>query len=312
MNMKKALPLIAIAALLPASCSKPVPVAQVEVNPPLAQLPFSQIQTVRLTWTPSGSIGDEKPTVFVHVLDAKQKVARTFDHPFPQRWREGAPVSYDLKLYQSAMAQPLAPGKYQVTLGLYGKNGKRWPLSGLGDAVGRDEYNAFQVQVPNADSRPRFAFSPNWMDVEPGGDRQVLARRWLVDRGAIRLVDQHAPGTVWMVVQIPPASLPDYRVVLDEGASAPSVMIRGNCGCPDTSITGSGLHEVELNLDAPAPGDFCHLLLSASFSLEPLNPTGKRRSASLENIAWEPGGKKAPEQPAGTGAATTATPTSPQ
>jgi len=229
MNMKKALPLIAIAALLPASCSKPVPVAQVEVNPPLAQLPFSQIQTVRLTWTPSGSIGDEKPTVFVHVLDAKQKVARTFDHPFPQRWREGAPVSYDLKLYQSAMAQPLAPGKYQVTLGLYGKNGKRWPLSGLGDAVGRDEYNAFQVQVPNADSRPRFAFSPNWMDVEPGGDRQVLARRWLVDRGAIRLVDQHAPGTVWMVVQIPPASLPDYRVVLDEGASAPSVMIRGNC-----------------------------------------------------------------------------------
>jgi hypothetical protein len=312
MNMKKALPLIAIAALLPASCSKPVPVAQVEVNPPLVQLPFSQVQTVHLTWTPSGSIGDEKPTVFVHLLDAKQKVARTFDHPFPQRWREGAPVSYDLKLYQSAMAQPLAPGKYQVTLGLYGKNGKRWPLSGLGDPVGRDEYNAFQVQVPNADSRPRFAFSPNWMDAEPGGDRQVLARRWLVDRGAIRLVDQHAPGTVWMVVQIPPTSLSDYRVVLDEGANAPSVMIRGNCGCPDTSITGSGLHEVELNLDAPAPGDFCHLLLSASFSLEPLSPTGKRRSASLENIAWEPGGKKAPEQPAGTGAATTATPTSPQ
>lgn len=312
MNMKKALPLIAIAALLPASCSKPAPVAQVEVNPPLLQLPFSQVQTVHLTWTPSGPIGDEKPTVFVHLLDSKQKVERTFDHPFPQRWREGAPVSYDLKLYQSALAQPLAPGKYQVTLGLYGKNGKRWPLSGLGDPVGRDEYKAFQVQVPNADSHPRFVFSPNWMDVEPGGDRQVVARRWLVDRGTIRLVDQRAPGTVWMVVQIPPTSLTDYRMVLDEGASTPSVTIRGSCGCPETSITGPGLHEVELSLDAPAPGDFCNLVLSVSFSLEPLNPAGKRRSASLENIAWELGGKKAPEQPAGSGAATTATPTSPQ
>src|SRR3954464_6694623 len=91
MNMKKALPLIAIAALLPASCGKPVPVAQVEIDPRLVQLPFSQVQTVHLTWTPSGSIGDEKPTVFVHLLGSKQKVERTFDHHLPQRWRGGAP-----------------------------------------------------------------------------------------------------------------------------------------------------------------------------------------------------------------------------
>jgi hypothetical protein len=311
MNMKKALPLIAITALGLSACGKPVPVAQVEVNPRQTQLPFSQVQTVHLTWTPSASIGDEKPTVFVHLLGPGQKVVRTFDHPFPERWREGAPVSYDLKIYQSAMAQPLAPGKYQVTLGLYGKNGKRWPLNGLGDSVGRDEYNAFEVQVPNSDSRPRFVFSPNWMEVEPGGDRQVVARRWMVDRGAIRLVDQHAPGTVWMVVQIPPANPPDYRMVLDPAATTPSVTIHGNCGSPETSITGPGLHEVELSLDAPAPEDFCHFLLSASFSLEPLTPAGKKRSASLENIAWIPGGRKAPDQPAAAGSDATS-PTSPQ
>src|SRR3954451_2206998 len=155
MNMKKALPLIATAALGLAACGKPVPVAQVKINPRQTQLPFSQVQTVHLTWTPSASIGDEKPTVFVHLLDSKQKVARTFDHPFPERWREGAPVSYDLKLYQSAMAQPLAPGKYQVTLGLYGKHANPWPLNGLGDSVGRAEYNAFEVQSPNSDPPPR-------------------------------------------------------------------------------------------------------------------------------------------------------------
>jgi hypothetical protein len=312
MKIPKALSLIAITALGLAACGKPAPpVAQVEVNPRELQLPFSQVQTVHLTWTPSAAIGDEKPTVFVHLLDSKKKVERTFDHPLPERWREGAPVSYDLKLYQSAMAPPLTPGKYQVTLGLYGKGGKRWPLAGLGESVGRDEYDAFQVQVPNSDPHPRFVFTPNWMDPETGGDRQVLARRWMVDRGSIRLVDQHAPGAVWMAVQIPPTNSPGYRMVLGEGAGTPSVLIRGNCGCPETSITGPGLHEVELNLDAPPPGDFCHLLLSASFSLEPLDPTGKRRSASLENLAWLPGGRKAPDQPAGA-ESSAASPTSPQ
>src|SRR3954462_15735207 len=106
MNMKKALPLIAIAALLPASCGKPVPVAQVEIDPRLVQLPFSQVQTVHLTWTPSGSIGDERPTVFAPVLGAKRKVEPTSGPPFPQRWREGAPVSSGPTLYPSAMAPP--------------------------------------------------------------------------------------------------------------------------------------------------------------------------------------------------------------
>jgi hypothetical protein len=312
MKKKKALPLIAIvlsvATLWLAACGKETPVARVVVAPGQVQLPYSQLQTVHLTWTPSAAVADGKPTVFVHLLDDKKQVSRTFDHAFPAPWREGSPVSYDLKLYQSAMAEPLSPGKYQVTLGLYGKDGKRWPLDGLGEPVGRDEYNAFQVQVPNANPHPRFAFSPNWMDVEAGGDRQVLARRWLVNRGAIRLVDQGAPGAVWMVVQIPPTNLTDYKVILDEGASAPSVTIQGNCGCPDTNLSGPGLHEVEVSLDAPPAGDFCHLLLSANFALEPLTATGTKRSASLENIAWVPGaGRKAQSQQP---AADSSTPTS--
>ncbi len=294
MKTKKALPLIAITALGLAGCGKETPVARVEVTPRQVQLPYSQLRIVHLNWTPATAIGDERPTVFVHLLDAKGKVARTFDHAFPERWREGVPVSYDVKLYQSALAEPLAPGKYRVSLGLYGKNAKRWPLDGLGEPLARDEYNAFEVQVPNSNPQPRFAFSPNWMAVEPGGDRQVLARRWLVDRAAIRLVDQNAPGAVWMVIQIPPTNLPDYRVLLDEGASTPSVLIRGNCGGTETNITGPGLHEVQVNVDAPPAGDFCHLLLSANYSLEPLTASGKKRSASLENIAWIPGGQQPP------------------
>jgi len=304
MKMKKILPLIAIAgaalsAFGIAGCGKKTPVARVEVDPHQVTLPFSQIHTVHFTWTPAAALGEERPTVFVHLLDGKGKVARTFDHAFPQRWSEGAPVAYDLKLYQSALAPPLSPGRYRVTMGLYGKDGKRWPLEGLGEPVGRDEYNALEVEVPGSNPSPRFAFAPTWMDVEAGGDRQVLARRWLVDRGAIRLVDQRDAGSVWMVLQIPPLNVPDYKLILDEGASTPGVLIRGNCGGTETNVTGPGLHEVEVNVEAPAPGDFCHLLLTSNFSLEPLTPAGRKRSASLENIAWRPGGGRPQGQPAG-------------
>jgi hypothetical protein len=299
--------LAALAAFALAGCAKKTPVGRVEIEPRLVTLPFSQVRTVRVTWTPSAAIGDEQPTVFVHLVDGKRKVLRTFDHPFPGRWREGEPVTDDLRLYQSALAEPLPPGKYQVTLGLYGKGGRRWPLDGLGDSVSRDEYKAFQVEVPNRNPSPRFAFAPTWMDVEPGGDRQVLARRWLLNRAAFRLVDQHEPGTVWMVLQIPQNTLSDYKMILDEGAGTPSVLIRGNCGGTETSVTGPGLHEVEINVDAPPAGDFCHFILSANFALQPLIPTVKARSVSLENVAWIPGGGgRTVPGPAG------ATPTSPQ
>jgi hypothetical protein len=306
---------LAIAALGLAACGKETPVARVEINPRQVPLQFSQLQMVHLTWTPTAALGAEKPTVFVHLLDRKKKVDRTFDHAFPERWQEGKPVSYDLKLYQSALAVPLAPGEYQVTLGLYGKDGKRWPLEGLGEPVGRDEYKAIQVTVPNDNPHPRFAFSPNWMATEAGGDRQVLARRWLVDRASIRLVDQREPGAIWMILQIPPTTLKDYEILLDENASTPSVLIHGSCGSPDTNISGPGLHEVLLNMDAPPAGDFCHLMLSANFSLRPLTAKGTKRSVSLENIAWIPVAVKAQGQaPAGGGstAASPSSPTSPQ
>lgn len=296
----------ALAALSVLGCAKKTPVGKVEVEPRLVTLPFSQVRTVRLTWTPSAPLGEENPTVFVHLLDGKRKVLRTFDHPLPGRWREGEPVTDDVRLYQSALADPLPPGKYRVTLGLYGKDGKRWPLDGLGDSVSRDEYNGFEVEVPNQNPQPRFAFAPTWMDVEQGGDRQVLARRWLLNRAAFRLVDQREPGAVWMVLQIPPNTLSDYKMILDEGATTPSVLIRGNCGGTETSVTGPGLHEVELNVDPPPAGDFCHFILSANFALQPLIPTVKARSVSLENIAWIPGGGRTAPGPAGT------TPTSPQ
>src|SRR5258708_2680222 len=128
---------------------KQTPVARVEVEPSQLRLTFGQAQTVRLTWTPSSPLGGETPTVFVHLLDSQQKVARAFDHSFPQRWREGAPVTDDFKVYQSALAPPLPAGKYQVVVGLYGPDGQRLAPDGPCEPRRQSEYKGFQIEVPS-------------------------------------------------------------------------------------------------------------------------------------------------------------------
>lgn len=299
-----------IAVSLVAGCGggKQTPVARVGVEPSLVNLPFGQAQTVRLTWTPSAPLEGETPTVFVHLLDSQQKVARTFDHPFPQRWREGAPVTDDFKVYQSALAPPLPAGKYTVVIGLYGKEGKRWALDGLGEPVGKNEYKGFQIEVPAQESGPKLTFSPTWLPVDAGGDKQVVARRWMADRGDIRVTDQAGPGVVWLVVQIPPMGKSDYTLALDPGASNPAVLVQGNCGGGETNLSGPGIHEVEVALDSPPPDAPCRVQLSANYSIQSRTTVGRKRSASLENIAWVPGGSR---KPSGQTAADQASPTSP-
>jgi len=291
-------PLALVAFALAAGCGgKPTPVARVEIEPRVVSLLPAQAQTLHLTWRPSASLEGAEPTVFIHLLDAQRKVIRTFDHPFPQRWREGTPVSYDVKLYQSALAPPLAPGKYPLTLGLYGEKGKRWPLEGLGEPGTRFEYEAGTVEVPAQPPHVHFVFSSNWLPVEPGGDRQVLARRWMREQAAIRLLRQREAGTVWLVLQIPPTDSPDAKVTLEPGASAPAVQVAGSCGGAETNLTGQGYHEVELPMDLPTAESFCRVQLRANFTVQP--PLGRPRSVSLENLAWIPdGGRKAPNSAA--------------
>lgn len=313
------LPIALIAVSLAAGCGgDDTPVARVEIQPRQVRMPFGQAQPLQLTWTPSAAL-NEQPTVFVHLLDREGQVVRTFDHALPQRWREGAPISYDIKLYQSALAPPLPPGKYRLSLGLYGKEGDRWALDGLGEPMARNEYVAAEVEVPTQTPSLRMAFSNTWLPIEAGGDRQVLARRWMADRAIIRLNHQRAPGTVWMVVHIPPSDSPDYKLALDPGANSPAVKVASNCGGSEANLTGPGLHEVELAVEPPPPNGFCRVLLSSNFTLQPTvpsaGPEGRKRSVSVENVAWIPrgGGRKGKRAKAGAaGAKEPAAPEAPE
>lgn len=303
--MKKTLlPLAALAALslcaLGCGEESTTPVASVQAQPTKVRLGHAEVQTLRLTWSPTLPLGDDagQPMVFVHLLDAKKKVLRTFDHPFPQRWREGTPVVDEVKLHQSALAPPIPPGTYQLTVGLYGRDNRRWALQGLGEEVDRQEYAAAQVEVPAQDPGPTFNFSNTWLPVEPGGDRQMLARRWLVGRGGIRMPGVPGPGAVYLALRIPPAEGQGEKLVLKDGESVPSVLLRGTCGPVETSISGPGMHEVEMPVGAPPAEGNCRIILIPNYYLQ--SPGVKdRRAVALENLAWmPPAAGRRPQAPA--------------
>lgn len=299
-----ATPLLLLSAALAAGCGGEDPaVGTVEVSPSTVRLAHPTVQPIRLAWAPSAAL-EAEPLVFVHLLDEQGAVLRTFDHPFPRRWRPGEPVEYEVKLYQSALAPPLPPGRYRLTLGLYGAGGERWPLAGLGEPVARREYPAVEVEVPAEPVGPEIGFSPSWLAVEPGADRQVLARRWVNGRGAIRLSDLQEPGGVWMVVRIPPADAANEDLVFDGGASAQSVLVRSDCGGSETGISGVGAHELILPVETVPPDGACRIVLLPSFHLKSRG-AGPNRSVVLENLAWVPSrsSRSSPARPARAGEA---------
>jgi hypothetical protein len=307
--MKKTYLLALVAALLwcAVGCHRKAPNAGgLEVQPRSITLPYPRLVTVRLSWTPAASAGGEdspsEPQVFLHLLGPKGQVLRTFDHPFPQHWVAGTPVSYDVKLYQSALAPPLDPGKYRLTVGLYDQGGRRWALEGLGEPIARQEYLAAEVQVPPQAAGPRLEFSPSWLALAAGSDKQVVARRWLADQpGEIRVEAIPGPGTLWLSFRIPPGDGSTEKLVYHDAATnTPSVVVRGTCGAVETGISGPGPHEVEMPIEAAGTDGVCRISLVPNFHiLSPGQPA--IRSVSLENAAFSEGAARGPS-PAGASA----------
>ncbi|HEV7515614.1 MAG TPA: hypothetical protein VGR07_04875 [Thermoanaerobaculia bacterium] len=293
---------LAASGLLAVACGKPAPVAQVEVLPQSLTLGYPEIRELHLAWGPAAGLDPEagQPTVFVHLLDRGGKIVRTYDHPFPQPWQEGTPVTDEVKIFQSALASPLLPGHYQLTLGLYGnKSGKRWPLEVAGPDRGRYEYQVAEVEVPPPSAGPRLAFAGHWLASESGGSRQIVTLRWLDGPGALRVEGLAGPGSFWLELKIPAGEGPAEKLVLDDSSNAPSVVVSGSCGGVETGISGAGNHEIEIPVDGVPAGGSCEIRLKPNFHLLKVGlPGGGRRSVALENAAWMPAAPGAPP-PAG-------------
>ncbi len=278
-------------ALLPlafaAGCGRSeAPVARLRVEPATLRLPYPELATVKLTWEPISAIA-ATPTVFVHLVDEKGTIERTFDHPYPAAFSPGSPQTYNVHLYQTALATPLPEGKHRLVVGLYAPGSDRWALETTGKQLKKKEYVVGEIEVPPVDKlAPKLLFTRTWLAAEDGGDRQTLVRRWLAGNGAIRLAPVTKPGTLWLSVRIPTGDNPGEKLVLT-GTQPPSVQVANSCGGAETNVSGPGVHLVPITIEAVPAGGQCVIRFQTDFRLE-VTGSPHQRSLALENAAWSP------------------------
>ncbi len=281
----------AAAALTFVACEAPgPPVARLAVGPEVLEVTYPGYTHLTRTWEYDSRERLEdlagEPRVFVHLLDEGGGVARTFDHPIPFEWAGAGSAEYSIKLYQSALAPPLAAGSYPLSVGLYDREGHRWPLEVEGEEIDTHEYEVATVDVLEpASGFPMFYFSPEWKAIETGNDRQVLGRRWLGVAGSLRATRIGRPGTLWLQVGIPAEAAEGKVLVLAEGAGEPAVTVRSDCGAFEATLSGPGSHEVEIRMEPGEPAE-CVVAFEPNFYLES-KVTLDRDSVALENLAWK-------------------------
>ena len=289
-SLEPLLPLTLAAALLAACGDEPPVVATVKVGASEIVLPYGRFVDFDLAWRARGPLtGREGPLhVFVHLRDESGSVVRTFDFAWPGSWRQGERLETRVILHQSTMGPPLDPGGYGLTLGIYDGVGRRWPLDAGGELVDRHEYRVAEVRVPaESSAEPMFQFSPEWLEVEPGRDRQVLARRWLSGAGQLRISGLEGPGELWLRLMV---ASPDERqeLVLGEGASQPGALVRTDCGEVEARLAGFGSHDLVLPITPGGEAEACSVDVTPNFYLLQLD-SGERRTVSLDGLAWSDG-----------------------
>jgi hypothetical protein len=281
-----------VLALALSSCEKaPEPVASVTLDPTTIALPYPGFTSVSLDWQVTTDLppGVDEPVVFLHLLGPDGGVERTFDHSLPFSWKVGGGGSYDLMLYQSALAPPLEEGEYQVTLGLYGRDGQRWALAEAGPEIAELEYQVGVVDTGGDPSAvPMFYFSPSWLPLEAGTDVQILGRRRLTDEGSIRVAEIPAEGAVWLSLRLSEPRPSLEELTLMEGEIEPGFTLSSSCGGDDQTAVGWGEHRIIVPVTADetgaVPGE-CEILIRPNFQIVEVD-TLTRRSVGLEVLSW--------------------------
>jgi hypothetical protein len=268
--------------LLASGCrERAEPVASLSVEPKDVELPPGRATGWKLTWSPKAPLDDlqGKPRVFVHVIAPGRNLLRTFDHPLAEEWTPWRAQSYEIDLYQSALAEPLAAGAYEVTAGLYDDaSGERWPLDAAGDEVGRREYRVGTLVVPAAEAgTPTYDFGGGWLPEEPGGSKQVLIRRCARGEATIAVRGVASSGTVVLGSSVPK---------LGSGSWGGAVALTSSCAAERGQVNGPELQWTRIPVAASTADPACEI----RFTPVPPAAGGTERSVCLEVLAWRPAG----------------------
>jgi hypothetical protein len=263
------------------------PIGRLETAPRELALGYPQHRTLPVRLRPTSyPIAGGCPTIFVHLVDSEGHIARTFDYR-PPAWTLGEEVSYDLTLYQSALAEPLPAGSYRLLAGAYSPGlGLHHVLERAGEAARRLEIG--RVTVGAAMPSLELGFSGGWLEPEAGTDSQVLARRWFRHRATLTLHDAsaRAPVELWLLLNLPSAT-PSDELVLASGERRPRLEVAVSCA-PAGAELGPGRRQLRLTLPAAGLRQGCSIELAANYALRiPVYP--EPRTGSLEAVSWNVG-----------------------
>lgn len=271
-------------------CSRqPEPVAELHIEPAELTLAFPGFVVLRVEITPRRELpAGSRPQLFLHLLDEPGSVARTFDQALPDGWTVDRTLAFEVRLYQSALSEPLDSGDYQLTAGLYERDGGRFALATAAPEVAKLEYAVAAVRVPAAGgAMPTVRFSEAWLPAVPGLDRQVLGRRSLDGAGPATLQIGPLAGPGQLLLRIAPAPAAIGRMEIAAGADSPRVRVRSSCGAFEAELPGDVAMETLLEVPAATGELACDVELAPNFTVRSADD-GKLRSIALEILAWRP------------------------
>jgi hypothetical protein len=250
------------------------PAGRVSTPSATVKLLYPQSVPITVTWEPARPLDRRHGRVvaFVHLVrtgERRNEVFRTFDHALPKAWIPGERQTDEIDLYQSALAEPLAPGRYVLSIGLYDESwGYRWPLA-TGPEIAKREYRLADVEVGGPDpTAPKFEFSGGWQPLETLQNKQVLSRRTFMGASRVSFESQ-AAGSLRMLASLPQTGGPD------------SVRVTASCA-PDADQTITAGTSRWFFVDV-VPGP-CRIDFEPSPPVGPKSPVGP----SLDVLSWRP------------------------
>lgn len=276
---------VVVLALALAACGHE-PAAELRVSSARFDLPYGTYVPLLVTLTPRHELpaGGGELGLFVHLVGS-EGVVRTFDQPLAGDWQVGRALVQEVRIFQSLVGPGLPAGEYQLTAGVTRGGRERLELATAGKKHGRGEYVIATVTVPASGAAvPTATFDNGFYAVEPGRDRQIVARRWTSGDAVLTLHDLPGPGTVWLSVHVPGATAGESHLVLADGSDQPALRVDTTCSDTGATLSGSGVHSLDLKVIEARPDCIVHLV--PDFHL--LEDSGSQRKVgpAVAVLAW--------------------------
>lgn len=282
-------PLAALAAAALFGCGPRgdgAPVGELTTSVGDFELHPSGFADIELELRPSRALEEgAEPAFFVHLVDERRRVVRTFDRPLGGAWSPGESIPLRVRLYLSALVEPPPAGELSLTVGLYDPLLGRFPLRTDRRRVGKKEYELARVRIgERSRSEARLEFLDGWGEPQPQQDTQVISQRPLRPGqvGRLRFGPLGGPTELWLQFALPVAGLGD-EPVLREGDRA---WLRASSACAPApvEVAGAGAHPFSLRLTPDATG-FCEIEVDSNYTLRRAK-AARLVTPALQVAAW--------------------------